>query len=401
MVGIDGGCFYTTALRGTPDTGRPPDERLTARADSTRIFVPTRKGHAMKNRWKNFLGDDAGAEFADDIAVHYGNPERELEVAVTGLVFADLGHLGVISVHGKDATAFLQGQLSNDVNLVDESHSQLSAYCTPKGRILGLFRLFRRDDTFYLRLPLGTLDAVLERLRRYVLRAEVTLEDATDNFIRIGVTGKEAAEELSSAIGRMPEQEGTALKMQDLSVLRVPGVHPRFEVYALSFDAAKRLWDTLNVRGAPVGLAAWQLTEIQAGLPNVYANTAEQFIPQMLNLQLLDGVSFRKGCYPGQEIVARTQYLGALKRRMYAGRIAAGARPSPGDALYTTDDSTQAAGQVVDAQPHPDGGYAALAVLQIGAAESGDLHLGSSSGPVFLLETLPYPFAQKGAGYIF
>ena len=138
-----------------------------------------------------------------------------------------------------------------------------------------------------------------------------------------------------------------------------------------------------------------------ASLPNVYANTAEQFIPQMLNLQLLDGVSFRKGCYPGQEIVARTQYLGALKRRMYAGRIAAGARPSPGDALYTTDDSTQAAGQVVDAQPHPDGGYAALAVLQIGAAESGDLHLGSSSGPVFLLETLPYPFAQKGAGYIF
>jgi hypothetical protein len=348
----------------------------------------------MKNLWRNFLGDDAGAEFVDDIVVHYGNPERELEIAVTGLVFADLGQLGVISVHGKDAADFLQGQFSNDIKQVDEGHSQLSAYCTPKGRVLGLFRLFRRGDTYYLRLPLDTLDAVLERLRRYVLRAEVTLEDATDNFIRIGVTGKDAVEELAAVIGNLPEQEGAALQTQELSVLRVPGVHPRFEVYALSYEAARNLWDTLNVRGAPVGLDAWQLTEIQAGLPTVYASTAEQFIPQMLNLQLIDGVNFKKGCYPGQEIVARTQYLGALKRRMYAGRIEADIPPSPGDALYTPDDSVQAAGQIVDARPHPDGGYAALAVLQISAAEAGDLHLGSSDGPAFTLEALPYPFAD-------
>jgi folate-binding protein YgfZ len=361
------------------------------------VYLPNfqdQKGHVMKNLWKNFLGDDAGAEFADDIAVHYGNPERELEIAVTGLVFADLGHLGIISVHGKDAAGFLQGQFSNDVQQVDEGHSQLSAYCTPKGRILGLFRLFRRGETYYLRLPLDTIDAVLERLRRYVLRAEVTLEDATDNFIRIGVTGKEAAEELSTVIDGLPQQAGAAVQTRDLAVLRVPGVHPRFEVYALSYHAARNLWDTLNVRGAPVGLAAWQLTEIQAGLPNVYASTAELFIPQMLNLQLIDGVNFRKGCYPGQEIVARTQYLGALKRRMYAGRILADSRPSPGDALYTTEDSVQAAGQLVDAQPHPDGGYAALAVLQISAAETGDLHMNSSDGPVFTLEPLPYPFVD-------
>jgi tRNA-modifying protein YgfZ len=348
----------------------------------------------MKNLWKNFLGDDAGAEYTDDIAVHYGNPERELEIAVTGLVFADLGHLGVISIHGKEAAEFLQGQFSNDVREVDQGHSQLSAYCTPKGRILGLFRLFRRGDTYYLRLPLDTLDAVLERLRRYVLRAEVTLEDATDNFIRIGVTGKEAAVELSAVIANLPEQAGAAVTTRDLSVLRVPGVHPRFEIYALSYDTARSVWDTLNVRGAPVGLAAWQLTEIQAGLPNVYASTAELFLPQMLNLQLIDGVNFRKGCFPGQEIVARTQYLGVLKRRMYTGRIAADTSPAPGDAVYTPDDSTQAAGQLVDARPHPDGGYAALAVLQISAAEAGDLHLGSSDGPAFTLETLPYPFAD-------
>jgi folate-binding protein YgfZ len=346
----------------------------------------------MKNQWKNFLADDAGAEFSNDVAEHYGNPEREREVAVTGLVFADLGHLGVISVHGRDAATFLHGQLSNDVTAVNEGHSQLGAYCTPKGRILGLCRLFRRGDAFYLRLPLEIIEEFLQRLRRYVLRAEVTLEDATDNFIRIGVTGKDAATELSSALGALPAQPGDVVHTRDLSVLRVPGTHPRFEVYALSFDEVKRLWDTLNVRGAPVGRAAWQLTEILAGLPNVYAPTVELFIPQMLNLQLIDGVSFRKGCYPGQEIVARTQHLGTLKRRMYLGRIATDAAPMPGDPLYTGADSGQAAGQIVDAQPHPDGGYAALAVLQIGAAEAGDLHLGSSDGPSLALDALPYPF---------
>jgi folate-binding protein YgfZ len=348
----------------------------------------------MNSQWKNFLADDAGAEFAGDIAQHYGNPQRELEIAVTGLVFADLGHLGVISAQGQDAAGFLQSQFCNDVRQIDEGHSQLSAYCTPKGRVLGLFRLFWREDAFYLRLPRDTLDAVLERLRLYVLRSEVNLKDATNMFIRIGVTGKSAEQELSSIVGTLPDETGGVVHTQEFTLLRVPGVHPRFEVYALSFDAARNLWDSLNVRGAPIGHAAWQLTEIQAGLPNVYKETAEQFIPQMLNLQLIDAVSFRKGCYPGQEIVARTQYLGALKRRMYAGRIAAETLPSPGDELFSTDDNAQAVGQLVDAQPHPDGGYAVLAVLQISAAEAGTLHLGSSDGPVFTLEALPYPFTE-------
>ena len=357
-------------------------------------FIHNRKDHAMNSQWKDFLADDAGAEFADDVALHYGNPRRELEIAVTGLVFADLGHLGVIAVHGKDAAMFLQGQLSNDVGQVDEAHSQLSAYCTPKGRVIGLFRLFRLGDAFYLRLPRDTLDAVLERLRRYLLRADVTLEDATDNFIRIGVTGKAAVEELSAVVGMPPGEPGDVIHTRDFTVLRVPGMHPRFEVYARSLAAARNLWDSLNVRGAPIGHAAWQLTEIQAGLPNVYAKTVEQFVPQMLNLQLIDAVNFKKGCYPGQEIVARTQYLGALKRRMYAGRIATDTLPAPGDELFSAADSTQAAGQVVDAQPHPDGGYASLAVLQISAAETGTLRLGSSDGPAFVLEALPYPFQE-------
>ena len=356
----------------------------------------------MKTLWKQHLAD-TGAEFSEatdsDTVMHYGNPEREQEVAVSGTVFADLTHLGIIEAHGADAQPFLQSQLSNDINALDSSHSQLSSYCTPKGRMLGLFRIFRADDSFYLRLPASTLDTVLQRLRMFVLRADVTLEDASEAFIRIGIAGRKAADMLSGATGQAaPDEVNTVTRSGDLTILRVPGIQPRFEVYAASIDAAKGLWDTLNVAAAPVGMPAWRLQEILSGLPAVYAATSEQFVPQMTNLQLVDGVSFKKGCYPGQEIVARMQYLGTLKRRMYLGRIATDEPVAPGASLFTGSDSEQASGRIVDAQPHPDGGLAALAVLQISAAEAGDLHLGSQDGPAFTLESLPYTFEPDEKG---
>ena len=356
----------------------------------------------MKTLWKQHLAE-SGAEYdtaaGSDVVMHYGNPVREQRVAVSGTVFADLTHMGVIGAHGADAQSFLQSQLSNDISALDNGHSQLSSYSTPKGRMLGLFRIFRTDDSFYLRLPADTLDTVLQRLRMFVLRAEVTLEDASEAFIRIGVAGRKAAEILTGATGQaMPDEINAVTRNGDLTILRVPGSQPRFEVYAASMDAAKSLWDALNVDAAPVGMPAWRLLEILAGLPAVYAGTSEQFVPQMANLQLLDGVSFRKGCYPGQEIVARMQYLGTLKRRMYLGRIATDEPVAPGASLFTGVDGEQSSGRIVDAQPHPDGGLAALAVLQISAAEAGDLHLDSQDGPVFSLEPLPYAFEPDGEG---
>ena len=350
----------------------------------------------MKTEWKDFLVD-AGAEFdsaaGNDVAIHYGNPEREQEVALSGTVFTDLTQLDIIQAHGADAGTFLQSQLSNDIDTMDTGHSQLSAYCTPKGRMLGLMRIFRTDDTFYLRLPTDTLEAVLQRMRMFVMRADATLEDASEAFIRIGVSGEQAAAALASATGQpLPETINAVSHAGDLTIIRVPGLHSRFEVYAASLAAAGKLWDSLNVDAAPVGMSAWRLQEILAGLPAVYAATSELFVPQMANLQLVEGVSFKKGCYPGQEIVARMQYLGTLKRRMYLGRIATDQPVAPGASLFRSGDAEQAAGRIVDAQPHPDSGQAALAVLQISAAESGDLHLDAADGPAFSLEALPYPF---------
>jgi folate-binding protein YgfZ len=345
----------------------------------------------MKSDWKAFL-EDAGAEFDADRVAHFGNPEQEREVALSGLVFADLEYQGVIAVHGSDAATFLQSQLSNDISTLDAGHSQLSAFCTPKGRMLGLMRIFRVDDGYYLRLPADTLEAVLQRLRMYVLRANVTLEDASDNFLRIGVSGTDADGEIASATGACPDAINAVAHAGPLTVIRVPGVEPRFEVYASSLKSARSLWDALNVRGAPVGEAAWRLLEIRAGLPAVFAANSEQFVPQMANLQLVDGVSFRKGCYPGQEIVARMQYLGTLKRRMYLGRIAQDEPVPPGTALFAGADGEQPVGRIVDAQAHPDSGLLALAVLQIQAADAADAFLGSPAGPAFDIRPLPYPF---------
>lgn len=348
----------------------------------------------MKTDWKTFLAD-SGAEFDEDRVTHFGNPAHEREVALSGLVFADLSYQGVIAVHGADAGSFLQAQLSNDVSQLDDgSHSQLDAYCTPKGRMLGLMRVFKLGDSYYLRLPLDTLEAVLQRLRMYVLRAAVTLEDATGNFLRIGVSGAAAAEQLEAAVGALPDGVDRVVHRGDLTLLQVAGVQPRYEVYASSLVAARALWDALNVRGAPVGEPAWRLLEILAGLPAVFSATAELFVPQMANLQRVNGVSFKKGCYPGQEIVARMQYLGTLKRRMYPGRIDSDARVIPGDALFSAADSEQPVGRIVDAQPHPDGGQAALAVLQIKSVEATDVYLGASDGPSFVLQALPYSFGE-------
>jgi len=347
----------------------------------------------MKTDWKTFL-TEAGAEFEDDKVAHFGNPGREQQVTLSGLVFSDLSHLGVIAVYGADAESFLQSQFSNDISQITETSTQLDAYCTPKGRILGLMRVFRRGETWYLRLPEDTLEAVIQRLRMYVMRADVTLEDVSDNFLRIGISGEDAVAELRTVIADVPVEADQARHSGDTSLLRVPGLRPRFEAYISSLGAASKLWDSLNVRGAPVGESAWRLLEIRDGLPNIFAATSELFVPQMTNLQLLNGVSFKKGCYPGQEIVARMQYLGTLKRRMYLGHIDMEQQPSPADSLFTAIDSEQAVGRIVDAQPHPDGGQSVLAVMQIKVAEAGDMHLGSADGPLMVIETLPYAFEE-------
>ncbi|MFQ5643917.1 MAG: YgfZ/GcvT domain-containing protein [Thiogranum sp.] len=346
----------------------------------------------MISEWKEFLAR-AGAEFTDSGVAHYGNLRRELSVALTGNVFADLSHYGLISVHGDDAETFLQGQLTNDIRKVNDGHSQLTGLCNPKGRLLATFRAFHRGDSYYLCLPAGMLEDVIKRLRMFVLRSSVTLEDTSDTFVHLGISGQDAAQDLGAFVGELPASVSAVVQSDNHAVIQVPGIHPSYEIFT-TVDDAMQLWDRLNVQSAPIGADAWQLLDIEAGIPVVLPQTREAFVPQMMNLQLVDGVSFQKGCYTGQEIVARMQYLGKLKRRMYLARVETTERPDSGEEIFASD-AEQSVGKLISVAPHPDGGYALLAVLQIASAEAGTgLHLGGSDGPLLELKPLPYPMAE-------
>jgi folate-binding protein YgfZ len=226
----------------------------------------------------------------------------------------------------------------------------------------------------------------------FILRADVTLEDAGNQLIAIGLVGPHTADLLQKTLGTVPAQLGEVSHAEDISIIRLPGIWPRFEIYG-ELEKLKIFWTTLASETALTGTESWRLLDILAGIPTIYPETSEAFVPQMTNLQLLGGVSFRKGCYPGQEVVARTQHLGKLKRRMYRARVACDTPPKPGYGLFSARlGPEQNTGMIVDACLHPEGGYAVLAVVLIDCVEQGPVLLGSADGAPLVFEPLPYPF---------
>jgi len=347
----------------------------------------------MNADWKRQL-DDAGAVLDETGRVlHFADPASELQSA-DGLVLADLSHLAVIAVRGEDAASFLQGQFSNDIQKVDAGHSQLAAWCNPKGRMLAALRIFHRENAFYLLLEHSLLEPTLKRLRMYVLRSKVTLEDAGEDLPGFGLSGPEAEARLAELLGSAPAVPGDALEREAVTVLRLPGPHPRFSLHAPAATLGP-LWSRLREGGArPVGAHVWALQDIRAGQPSIHPGTQEAFVPQMVNLEVIGGVSFKKGCYTGQEVVARMHYLGKPKRRMFRARAETDSVPPPGTEILAAG-AEQSAGKVVDAQPAPEGGVELLAVLQLSAVEGGAaLHLGGAQGPQLTLLSLPYALEQ-------
>lgn len=342
----------------------------------------------MNSEWQQFLAA-RGARLTEGTVAHFGQVERELQASAQGDVIADLSHLGLIEAKGAEAQAFLHSQLTNDLRGLS-GISQLNAYCNAQGRVLAIFRVFRRGDALMLQLPAPLLEPMLKRLRLFVLRAKVTLTDASTSLARIGVSGPTADAALTRLLGSVPGEPQGCETRDDVSVLRLPGVHPRFELVAPP-PRLMALWTQLTDVVA-VGASRWTWLDIMAGLPNVEPATSEAHIPQALNLDLVDGVNFKKGCYPGQEIVARTHYLGRVKQRLFRAWCAATATPpTTGQALYSPTFGEQAAGAVLSAAASPAGGFDLLAVMQTAAAQAGDLRLGHSAGVGLDLRALPYP----------
>jgi tRNA-modifying protein YgfZ len=343
----------------------------------------------MNSSWQAYL-QDRHAVIQDGRIVHYGHPDAERASVRRTTVIADLSHLGLIHFAGEDAQSFLQGQLTCDVRLADLHTVLHGAYCNPKGRTLASYLLYRDSNGYLMQLPLELQRAIQKRLSMYVLRAKVRLSDFSDTLIRIGVAGDHARTLISTVLVEAPPNDLGVVSEGRESVLRL--AEDRYELL-LSPGLAPEIWQRLSTGAVPVGAPVWDWLEIKAGIPMITAATQEQFVPQMINLEMIGGVSFQKGCYPGQEIVARSHYLGKIKRRMYLAHVELVPGESSvkaGDELFSTDAGEQSTGMVVNAAASPYGGFDMLAVLQTNSAESGRIRFGSANGPALEIMPLPY-----------
>lgn len=282
---------------------------------------------------------------------------------------APLAHLGVLRVRGEQAAAFLQGLLTQDVEPLPVGQGRLAALCSAQGRVLASFVACRRaPDEFLLVCSQDLLADALHQLGRFVLRSKVRLDDATVDFRLRGLLGD------------------AAQAAPDAGVLAVP--------LAPADTMPRALWlaagDAAEPAGAPLAASDWALAAVRSGVVTVTAATAGWFVPQMLNYESVGGVSFRKGCYPGQEVVARSQFRGAVKRRAFVAQVIGPAQV--GDEVFA---ASQPCGVVVQVAPAPDGGTAVIAVLGLAAVESGQaLVVGAGTGPTLQSPRLPYPLVE-------
>jgi tRNA-modifying protein YgfZ len=286
---------------------------------------------------------------------------------------AHLAHLGILRFSGADALSFLQGQVSSDTRRLAENVSLLSSYSSPQGRVLALIYLLPHSSGVAAILPRELLLPTLERMRKFILRAKVQIEDAGESLSIAGVHGEQT---LRSAGLPVPKDATGYLEHNGIGIARN---HDGSRFWVIG--AASKL---AEIPGAADTASSdeWRLADIRAGLPQVYAATSEAFVAQMLNLDLLDGISFTKGCYTGQEIIARTQHLGRIKRRLFRLLLPAGTW-TVGQTLYLSDGRHGRLTDVIDS----DGRAEALAVLSIDAA-GGD----PAAGPAVAATELPLPY---------
>jgi len=320
----------------------------------------------MNSDWQNFLSA-RGARFAGPEITDFGQTDAELQAAAA-TVMSPLTHLAVIACDGDDAKSFLHNQLTSDINHLEAGAAQHSAWCTAKGRMLASFIVWREGEGYRLALSAELLEPILKRLKMYVLRSKVQLADCSHDSVILGVSGPQAAAALAAAGLRVPDAKLATVAGDDMRVIRLD------EQRLLIIGHPARLqerWPTLTGHARPVGLPVWRWLDIQAALPLVTAATREEFVPQMADFEKIGGVSFHKGCYPGQEVVARTQYLGKVKRHLF--RVSSASPLVAGDDLHSPDNPDQAIGKIVSAAPAPQGGFAALAVIQSNFAASARL----------------------------
>ena len=329
----------------------------------------------MNPNWRSFL-ESANGSFDSDSSdlLNFGDASGELLAASQQTVLVPLTHFGLIQANGDDAKSFLHGQLTSDINHLAEARAQHSGWCSAKGRLQASFLVWRDADSYRLLLAADLQEATQKRLQMFVLRAKVKLTSLTDDSAALGLAGPHAAAALADASLPCPAEAMATAIQDEITVIRLET--ERFIVIAPQ-AALVGLWQKLSVKARPAGVPVWRWLDVKAAYPLVTLATKEEFVPQMADFDKIGGVSFQKGCYPGQEIVARTQYLGKVKRHLF--RLNSQHPLKAGGQLYSPDNPDQACGMVMSAAPAPGGGFAGLGVIQSNFSDI--VHLDSREGP--------------------
>lgn len=303
---------------------------------------------------------------------------------------AELTHLGIIRVTGEDSVKFLQGQLTQDVALMTADEVRLAAFCNAKGRMQASFIMFRSgagaDEEILLVCQRDILPATLKRLAMFVLRAKAKLSDASADFALYGLAG--------DAVKAIAGGEHPAGSKVDVGAANVAFLQPGAG-HALALWCAPA--GSAAPEGTPLSLDLWHWLNVQSGIAMISQPIFEAFVPQMLNYESVGGVNFKKGCYPGQEIVARSQFRGTLKRRAYLAHTDGDEAPTVGQEVFHASDAEQPCGLVAAAASAPSGGFDAIVSMQTSAAadaDDGRLRLSGAGGSPLILRPLPYPLLE-------
>lgn len=329
----------------------------------------------MNSNWLIFLGAN-GARIDGGIVSDFGDPDSELVAARDATIIAPLAHLGLLECAGEDARTFLQNQLTSDVNHLSGDAAQHSAWCSPKGRMLASFVLYRSETGYQALLSADLLEATQKRLQIYVFRSKVKISNRSGDYEMIGLSGPQAEAALAGASLPLPPEAMKTAAFAGGAVIRLDKT--RFIIVVAS-EAAANAWQGLADHARPSGTPVWQWLDIQAGIPRIAEATKEAFVPQMVHFDKIGGVSFHKGCYPGQEVVARAKYLGKIKRHLY--RFHTGAPTPAGISICPSGTPDQPCGLVANAAPAPGGGYDGLAVILEEHIGSGGLLLNLPGNP--------------------
>ena len=342
----------------------------------------------MNEQWQHFLRQRQASIDELGRVEFLRHPEAD-ETALCALP-----DLGLIELRGRDIMTFLQGQSTCDMSKIEASRSGIGAFCNPQGRVITTFRVLRINDAYGLLMAGELVPQVVQRLSRYVLRSDVKLADVSGEWCVLGMIG-EGTKSLQISL---PTEVNGVTAADGVWVIKIGSLEPRYLVLCEPARAIA-LWSAGVDEGwCESGSSLWEARDIDDGYARLSAATSEQFVAQMINLDCIGAISFNKGCYTGQEIIARTHYLGKLKRRMYRVECHGREAPRPGSAIYPAGaaEGEQSTGMIVNAVASGEQRYRCLAVLQMEAAESMPLSLHSGCGPTVKILDLPYTFGRAG-----